>query len=298
VLENEFAVASVVPIELPPWGLRKLGNPASSTPQSSPSRYADLAFRLDNASTALGVFSRPVESGPGEQLHTAVVDPHRHPITVELYLVHPLWARGRLLDRLRNLERDECRNWHVAARPTGFDGRLGRTLDDTRHARTNSDELSHPNAITMQSVHTPKRARGTLRETNLTAALAANIRRPVMGSIARKVISIGAIEMQKYLIAILVVVSQVYGLGTGRASPFECRNFSEIASDALQRPQKPSCVDSILDEVTLDSCREEMSAYKSKISDCLMCLSAESREALSQYNAAVSQFNCKAEGSC
>jgi hypothetical protein len=106
--------------------------------------------------------------------------------------------------------------------------------------------------------------------------------------------------MRKRLIVagVAVAISEVCGVSTGMSGPFECRDFSEIAGNALERPEKPSCVESILDEVTFDSCREEMETYRSKISDYMRCLAAESKDALSEYNAAVSEFNCKARGPC
>jgi hypothetical protein len=48
-----------------------------------------------------------VEPDSGEQSRAAVVDPRGHPIAVELDLVQPLEPRGRLLNRLGKLERNE-----------------------------------------------------------------------------------------------------------------------------------------------------------------------------------------------
>ena len=81
------------------------------------------------------IFVGPVEPGPGQELHAAIVDARGHTIAVELDLVHPLRPRRRLLDRLGKLRRDELRKGDASARRTGLDGLRGRTLDDTRHAR-------------------------------------------------------------------------------------------------------------------------------------------------------------------
>ena len=80
------------------------------------------------------IFGGPVEPGPGQELHAAVVDARGHAIAVQLDLVHPLRPRRRLLDRLGKLRRDELRKGSIAARRTGLDGLRGRTLDDTRHS--------------------------------------------------------------------------------------------------------------------------------------------------------------------
>jgi hypothetical protein len=84
------------------------------------------------------IFGSPVEPGPGQELHTAIVDPRRHTIAVQLDLVQPLRARGRLLDRLGELGRHERREGGVASRRAGFYALRGRALDDTRIG-TNSD---------------------------------------------------------------------------------------------------------------------------------------------------------------
>jgi hypothetical protein len=55
------------------------------------------------------IFGAPVEPGPGQKLRAAVVDPRRHAISVQLYFMHPLWARGRVFDGLRELGRDKER---------------------------------------------------------------------------------------------------------------------------------------------------------------------------------------------
>ena len=87
----------------------------------------------------LPVQSRP---GPGQKLHAAIVDARGHAIAVELDLVHPLRPRGRLLDRLGKLRRDEARKGRVAARRPGLEGLRGRTLDDTRHGSNYPMELT------------------------------------------------------------------------------------------------------------------------------------------------------------
>jgi hypothetical protein len=61
------------------------------------------------------IFVSPVESGPGQELHAAIVDPRCYAKPVQFYFVHPLRPRGRLLDRLGKLRRDEMRKWDVAA---------------------------------------------------------------------------------------------------------------------------------------------------------------------------------------
>ena len=55
------------------------------------------------------IFVGPVEPGPSQQLHAAVVDARGHAIAVQLDFVQPLRPRRRLLDRLGKLRRDEVR---------------------------------------------------------------------------------------------------------------------------------------------------------------------------------------------
>ena len=71
------------------------------------------------------IFVSPVEPSPGQKLHTAIVDARGHAIAVELDLMHPLRPRGRLLDGLGKLRRDELRKGDAPARPTGLDGLRG-----------------------------------------------------------------------------------------------------------------------------------------------------------------------------
>jgi hypothetical protein len=63
----------------------------------------------------------------------------------ELDLVDPLRSRGRRLDRLGELWRDEERERSVAVRRAGFNGVAGRTLDDTRHCDTQLYKETLPN---------------------------------------------------------------------------------------------------------------------------------------------------------
>jgi hypothetical protein len=49
------------------------------------------------------IFGGPVKAGPGQKLHPPFVDPRGHAISVQLNFMHPLCARGRLLDRLGKL---------------------------------------------------------------------------------------------------------------------------------------------------------------------------------------------------
>ena len=46
------------------------------------------------------IFGRPIEAGPGKELHAAIVDARGHAIAVEFDFVDPLRAGRRLLDRL------------------------------------------------------------------------------------------------------------------------------------------------------------------------------------------------------
>jgi hypothetical protein len=47
-----------------------------------------------------GIFRSPVEAGPGQKLHAAVVDARGHAKSVEFDFVQPLRPRRRLFDRL------------------------------------------------------------------------------------------------------------------------------------------------------------------------------------------------------
>jgi hypothetical protein len=66
---------------------------------------------------ALGYLSVQSSQGPRQELHPPIVDPRGHPIAIQLNLMHPLRPRGRLLDRLGKLGRDEIRKGDAAARP-------------------------------------------------------------------------------------------------------------------------------------------------------------------------------------
>ena len=79
------------------------------------------------------IFVGPIEPGPSQKLNAAVVDARGHAEAVEFDFMQPLRARGRLLDRLEKLGRDEARKGNPSARSTGLDGLRGRTLDDARH---------------------------------------------------------------------------------------------------------------------------------------------------------------------
>jgi hypothetical protein len=79
------------------------------------------------------IFVGPVEPGPRQKLHATVVDPRGHAKAVEFDFMQPLRPRGRLLDRLGKLRRNEARKGRVTARSDGLEGLRGRTLDDTRH---------------------------------------------------------------------------------------------------------------------------------------------------------------------
>ena len=66
---------------------------------------AELAVEISGLHVEVGergdgarIFVGPVEPGPGQQLHPAVVDARGHAKAVELDLVHPLRPGGRLLD--------------------------------------------------------------------------------------------------------------------------------------------------------------------------------------------------------
>ena len=54
-----------------------------------------------------GKFLGPVETLAGSQRDVAVFDPHLDPIAVELDLVHPVAAGGRIFDRCAQLRLDE-----------------------------------------------------------------------------------------------------------------------------------------------------------------------------------------------
>ena len=53
------------------------------------------------------IFGGPVEAGPGQELHAAIVDAGGHAKAVELDFMQPLRPRGGLFDELGELRRDE-----------------------------------------------------------------------------------------------------------------------------------------------------------------------------------------------
>jgi hypothetical protein len=64
----------------------------------------------------------PVQSSPVRVKSCApLVDPRGHTIAVQLYLVHPLWPRGWLLDQLGELRRDELRERDASTRGADLD---------------------------------------------------------------------------------------------------------------------------------------------------------------------------------
>jgi hypothetical protein len=79
------------------------------------------------------ILGRPVEAGPGQELNAAIVDASSHAKGVELDFMHPLRPRGRFLNGLGKLRRDELRKRSVAARRARLDALRGGTLDHTRH---------------------------------------------------------------------------------------------------------------------------------------------------------------------
>ena len=90
---------------------------------------AELAVEIGRLHVHVGercdgarVFGGPVEAGPGEQLYAAIVEARGHAIAVQLYFMHPLRPRRRLLDRLGKLERDELREGNASAGGARFDG--------------------------------------------------------------------------------------------------------------------------------------------------------------------------------
>lgn len=80
------------------------------------------------------------------------------------------------------------------------------------------------------------------------------------------------------------------------ALPFQC---AEFGLGAIERPTKPYCVQQPFagDEYAFESCKSELESYRSKMRNYLDCLSAESNEAVSEFNAVVRSFNCNASGS-
>jgi len=92
--------------------------------------HPHIGERRDRARIFVGL----VEAGPSQKLHSAVIDARGHAKAVEFDFMQPLRPRGRLLDRLGKLRRDEARKRDAPARGTGRAGPWARTLDGTRHA--------------------------------------------------------------------------------------------------------------------------------------------------------------------
>ena len=95
---------------------------------------------------------------------------------------------------------------------------------------------------------------------------------------------------------VLVLAAICMQIGAPRAKPFQCAEFGLYG---IERPEKPSCISPPFDgdDGLFQSCRAELESYRSSMNSYLDCLSAESREATSEFNSAVRSFNCNASGS-
>jgi hypothetical protein len=89
--------------------------------QSSLVNAAELAFKIGSLHVHTGerrngarIFVAPVEPGPGQKLHAAIIEARGHAKAVQFDFMQPLRPRRRLLDRLGKLRRDEGRKGGVA----------------------------------------------------------------------------------------------------------------------------------------------------------------------------------------
>jgi hypothetical protein len=67
----------------------KLGNPASSTPQSSPSMLSSFRPHIGKSLDDAWIFVGPVEPGPSQELPAAMIDTRGHAKAVQLYFMVP-----------------------------------------------------------------------------------------------------------------------------------------------------------------------------------------------------------------
>jgi hypothetical protein len=88
----------------------KLGKPASSTPQSSPSMCAVSALTLPSAAMTLGYNVGPVETGSHQELRVTVIDARGHagPDDLRRILIHDLPHNFASLRYGASLGRPSC----------------------------------------------------------------------------------------------------------------------------------------------------------------------------------------------
>ncbi|WP_447497416.1 hypothetical protein, partial [Clostridioides difficile] len=75
--------------------------------------------------------------------------------------------------------------------------------------------------------------------------------------------------------------------------------FSPLLQDnTLERPRLPDCVSAsypFSHSYDFQNCKDQIEDYRSKLNSYLACLDSESKEAVSEYNQAVSAFNRRAQ---